>query len=164
MSRFVLALGALALCAPPLPAQPPGPAPDPLAGIRVVEAKAEKGKIRWTEMKTVPVQQNVQVTVNVNGRNETQTRTVTVIQVVPLTREYDLSKVKVTDGAGKAVPADKVGELLKDATPVVLVTGTLPEKHRALFKEKTLFVEVPAPEPNKLVPAPAPAVPAPTKG
>jgi hypothetical protein len=164
MPRFALPLAALALCSPALSAQPPGTPPDPLAGIRVVDAKAEKGKIRWLEMKSVPVRQKVQVTVNVNGVPMTQTREVTVIQVVPSTREHDLSKVKATDGAGKAVAADKLAELLKDATPVVLVSGTLPEKHRGLFKEKTLFVELPAPEPGKLVPAPGPALPAPTKG
>lgn len=160
MRRFVLTLAALALCALPLCAQ----SPDSLAGLRVVDAKAEQGKIRWGEMKTVPVQQNVQVTVNVNGVPRTQTQTVVTMQVVGATSEYELAKVKVTDSAGKPVAADKLAGLLKDSTPVVLVTGTLPEKHRKLFKEKTLFVELPAAEPGKLVPAPALPAPVPAKG
>lgn len=162
MPRFASLFAALALAAAAnlSSAQPP----DPLADLRVVDAKAEKGKVRWTEMKVVPVTQNEQVTVNVNGRNETQTLTVTTMQVVASTREYDLSKVKATDGAGKAVAADRLAELLKDSAPVVLVSGPLPEKHRALFKEKTLFVELPAAEPGKLVPAPALPAPVPAKG
>jgi hypothetical protein len=51
--------------------------------------------------------------------------------------------------------------LLKDSTPVVLVTGRLPEKHRTLFKEKTLFVELPEPGKGNAPPLP---VPAPRKG
>lgn len=162
MPRFASLFAALALAAAAnlVSAQPPGPP----AGIRVVDAKAEKGKVRWTEMKAVPVQQNVQVTVNVNGRNETQTLTVTAMQFVGSTSEYELSKVKVTDGAGKPVAADKLAGLLKDSTPVVLVTGMRPEKHRKLFKEKTLFVELPAAEPGKPVPAPALPAPVPPNG
>ena len=150
----ILAVSAVALLAPTVSAQP--------GTFQVVDASVVKGKVQWLETQFVPVTKEVAVTVNINGKNVIEKRTVTVYETRTITREVDLKGAKVTDGAGKAVEADKVAELLKDKAPVVLVTGAVAEKHRKLFKETTVFVELPAPgpvAPGIVVPVPAPPVP-----
>lgn len=156
MTRFAL-FAALVLLSAPALAQPPGP--PGLGGITIIDAKADKGKLAWTEYVAVPVQKEVERVVVANGKQVTVKQTVTVHEVVPVTKAVELKGLKVTDAAGKEIDADKVAERLKEATPVVLASGALPAKHRALFKDTTLFVE-PLPPPAPKGPAGAGAAPA----
>jgi hypothetical protein len=150
----ILAAIAVALLASAVGAQP--------GSFQVVDVTVVKGKLQWTETQAIPVTKQIEVTVNVNGKNVVERRAVTVHEHISVTKEMDLKGTKVTDGAGKAIAADKVAELLKDKAPVVLVTGPVAEKHRKLFKETTVFVELPAPgpvAPGIVVPAPVPLPP-----
>jgi hypothetical protein len=116
---------------------------------RILDVKVEKDRMVWTEYVTVPVQKTVTVTVTVNGKAVLQDRTVTVYETTARTVANELKTVKATDGAGKEIAADKLAELLKDPTPVVVSVGPISDKHRALFKEKVLVLELPAPMPPK---------------
>jgi hypothetical protein len=157
MPRVVLSLAALALCALPLSAQPPG-------FFRIAELKADGDKVAWTEMQYQTVQKEVAVTVNRNGVNVTEKRSVLETMPVTVKREVELSKLKATDAAGKAVDAKALAKRLKETTTVVIVTAPPGEKERKLFKDSTLFVQLPAPEVRKGPgPLPPPTVPAPVK-
>jgi hypothetical protein len=106
-----------------------------------------------TETNLVPVAKEVIVEVVKDGVKFAEKRTVLVTEAAKVMRTFELSKVKATDGTGTAIAADKLAELLKETTPVVLVSGPVAEKHRALFKEKTVFIE-PAPLPLEKLPVP----------
>ncbi|MBA4067297.1 MAG: hypothetical protein C0501_27030 [Isosphaera sp.] len=140
MSRAAVLLLALA------PGLAAAQGPDP---FRVVDAEAKKDRLFWTVTEVATVAEQVAVEVEVNGVKRVEFRTVTKLVPVTTTRAVELNTVKVTDAAGKAIPADKLAERLKEPAPVVLVTGPVTDKHRALFKDTTIFVELPA----------APAVP-----
>jgi hypothetical protein len=157
MFRFVAlaALGAVAL-APALALAQPAP-----GGYQIIDLKANNGKLMWNSVKAVPVQKEVEVTVNVDGKLVVEKRTVVVYEYVTYASEVALNKVKVTNGAGKAVDAEKAAELLKDGGAVVLVSGPVAAKHRALFKDTTLFIELPVELPPKGGPDTAPVVPLP---
>lgn len=116
----------------------------PAQSLRVVDAKIEKGNVTWTETKTVQVARQVQMLVNINGMAVPQTQTVVVNEQHRVSPEIPLKGLTATDASGKVIPADALAVLLKEETPVVLVTGTIPKEHRALFKDKTVFVEVPS--------------------
>jgi len=111
--------------------------------LRIVEATVADAKMQWTDCRSVPVTKTVAVEVEKNGAKVIETRTVTVFEKVSVVVEAELKTVKATDAAGKAIKADKLAELLKDSTPVVLTTEPLTEKQRALFKDKVIFVELP---------------------
>lgn len=156
MFRFAVlaALGAVAL-APAVALAQPAP-----GEFQVIDVKANNGKITWNSVRAVPVRKVVEVTVNVNGMNVVEKREIVVNEFVTYASELALNKVKVTNGAGKAVDADKAAELLKGGGAVVLVSGPVAAKHRALFKETTLFIEMPVDLPPKGGPGTAPVVPA----
>lgn len=156
-----LALVLAALGAAPAPAQPPAtpPAVGP-AEFRVVDARADRRKLTWTEYLATTVQKEIAVEEVANGKPVLVKRVVTVTEMVPVTRSVELKGLKATDGAGKAVDADKLSQRLKEPGPVVLVAGELSAKHRELFKDTTLFIELPAPKSVPLPPA-APPVAAP---
>ena len=160
MTRFALlsALAFAALLSARADAQPGAFLP----GVQIIDAKVEKGKLTWTEYATTPVTKEIEVVVNMNGKQVPVKQKITVHEIVPVTRMNDLKGAKVTDGAGKEVGADKLAERLKEPAPVVLITGPLSAKHRALFKDTTVFVEFPAaPVPPAVLPAPGGAPPAP---
>ncbi len=152
MLRFtlLLAVGTLVMLPTAAFAQPGVP-----GSFRVVDAKVDKGKVTWTETQLVPTTKEVEVVVVINGVNVKQKRALTVLVPVVETLAADLKDLKATDGAGKAIDADKLAELLKESTPVVIVSGPVPEKHRKLFKDTTVFVDL-----SQKVPGPVP-VPAP---
>ncbi|MBM3981214.1 MAG: hypothetical protein FJ304_13175 [Planctomycetes bacterium] len=156
MFRFaaLAALGAVAL-APALALAQPAP-----GGFQVVDVKANNGKITWNSVRAVPVRKVVEVTVNVNGMNVVEKREITVYETVTYASELALNKVKVTNGAGKVVDAEKAAEQLKEGGAVVLVSGPVAAKHRALFKETTLIIEMPAQLPPMGGPDTAPVAPA----
>jgi hypothetical protein len=135
-------------------AQPGAP-----GGLHITDAKVDKDKLVWTVTVMVPVQKAVPVEVEKNGMKVTELRTVVVYEIQQVTKAVELKGFKATDAAGKPIAADKLAELLKETGPVVLVTGTLPERHRKLFKDTTVFLESVAPVPP--VPPPPPPVPAP---
>ena len=151
-SAVLAALALVALAPARAPAQFDAP-----GSFRVVEAKADKGKLAWEEVRYVPTTREEERVVVVNGMNVKQKVAVTVVVPVLETRGYELKTLKATDGAGKAIDAEKLAELLKEKTPVVVVSGPVPEKHRKLFKDTTVFVELPQPKaPPVPVPAPVP--------
>ncbi|AMV26599.1 hypothetical protein VT84_19530 [Gemmata sp. SH-PL17] len=151
MRRIVVALAVLVLLCLPgrVSAQEP-------LGFQIVDAKVEKGKLTWSEEKAVPVARVVEVTVNINGKNVIEKRTVLEYTTSTVTQAHELKNLNATDVKGKAIGADKLAELLKEPTPVVLLIGPLADKHRALFKDKTVFVFLPLPY---AVPEPPPADP-----
>lgn len=164
MIRFAaLAATALAVLVPARAnAQPELP-----GAFRIVEVKVDKGKVTWTEMRYTPTTKEEERVVTINGMRVTQKVAVTVYIPVMETQAIELKKLKATDAAGKAIDAEKLAELLKETTPVVFVPGSVPEKHRKLFKDTTVFVELPKPEAPKLpgpVPVPAPPVVIPAPG
>jgi hypothetical protein len=116
------------------------------SSFQVVDAKVEKDKLFWTETRTEVAMQEVAVTVNVNGMLVTEKRLVPVMRPVTITRAEELKGLKATDAAGKAIPANKLAEALKETAPVVVVAGPIAEKHRALFKDKVIFLELPQPK------------------
>jgi 3-oxoacyl-ACP reductase-like protein len=113
--------------------------------FRIVEAKVERDHVQWTDCKIVPVQKTVAVEVEKNGMKMIEMRTVTVNEKVSVVVAFDLKTVKATDAAGKAIAADKLAGLLKETPTVVVTTEPITEKHRALFKDKTVFLELPPP-------------------
>ena len=116
------------------------------SSFQVVDARVEKDKLFWTETRTEVVMQEVATQVLVNGMFVTEKRLVPVMRPVTITRADELKGVKATDAAGKAVAADKLAEALKETTPVVVTAGPIAEKHRALFKDKVIFLELPQPK------------------
>ncbi len=148
MSRALATLFAVLLPGV-LAAQTPG-------SLRIVDAKVDDDKLQWTDCKAVSVQKMIAVEVEKNGKRVIETRTVTENVMVSFVTAAELKTVKATNAAGKAISADKLAELLRDETPIVLTTGPVSEKQRALFKDKTLFVELPPP-PQPKPPQPKPA-------
>ena len=161
MVRFaVLAAVALAVMVPARATAQPAP-----LSFQFVDMKVEKDKLLWNDTVSVPVAKEIIVEVVQNGVKVLRTRTVTEYETRVVTRAMDLKGLKVTDATGKALDADKLAELLKEPTLVVVVSGgALPEKHRKLFKDTTIFIEMPKPETPKGPgggPLPAPAGPGP---
>jgi hypothetical protein len=159
MFRYAILLAVAAFVSLPATAiaQPLGP-----GSLQVIDAKVEKDKLTWTETIAVPVTKEIAVEVRKNGMAFIEKRTVTVLEFQQITRTMELKTLKATDAAGKAIGADKLAEMLKESTPVVVAHAAIPEKHRKLFKETTVFVELPKPEVPKVpVPAQPIVVPAP---
>jgi hypothetical protein len=144
MIRFALFFALALAVLPPArcSAQPITP-----GSFRVVDAKADKGKLAVTETEYVPIQKVEEVVVVANGKQVVEKRTVTALEAVSVTREIEFKGVKASDVSGKEIGSDKLAELLKEQKPVVVVTGPILAKHRALFKDTTVFLEL-APEPK----------------
>jgi hypothetical protein len=117
--------------------------------FQIVDAKVEKDKIQWTECKTVPVQRVAAFEVEKDGMKFIENRTITVHEKITVVVTADLKTLKATDAVGKAIAADKLAGLLKD-TPAVITVGPIPEKFRALFKDKAVFLEAPPPKAVKI--------------
>ena len=154
MFRPAVVLAAVVLATLPgrAPAQPVA-----LPALRVLDVKADGDKLTWSEPAVVPVAVPVRQKVLVNGVEVEETRTVVVMRQQAVARSVELKGLKAIDGTGKAIAADKLAALLKEPTPVVFVSGPIPDAHRALFKDKTVFVELtipPAPPPKLPLPVP----------
>lgn len=147
------------------PAQPPvafgGPPPNPA----LVIAKVDQGKLLVTDTKFVPVAKEVVAVVKTPDGKLVQVKKVVVThEVVSVTRAVLLSGVKATTAAGKEVPADKLADLLKDETVVMLGHVPLSEKLRKALKDDVLCLTVPMPvvaPGGTLLPPPPPPPPAP---
>lgn len=126
-------------------------------GVQIVDAKVKDGKLIWTGYMPVSVEKEVEVVVMINGQQVKQVQKVVVTELVPIQQAEELKTLKATDGNGKAITADKLAELLKEGTSVVLVRTPVIDKHRKLFKDTTIFVELPGIAPPKgLEPLPPP--------
>jgi hypothetical protein len=136
MSRLLSVVGAV-LVAGAAVAQPAAPAPH----LAVARVKGEW--LVWATTVAVPVQKEVAVTVLVNGQQVVEKRTVTVLETVTREESVKLKDVLVTDGAGRAIPADRLGERLGKGAAVVLNTGRIPDIYRRVFKDDAVLVELP---------------------
>lgn len=135
MTRYCVPL--LAVLLPGLAtAQPP-------AKPQIVDAQVVNDQIRWTDTTTIPVTKVVTVEVKVGDKLVRENKTVTVYEKVDRVIVADLKTARATDATGKVIPPQKLAGLLKDPTPVVI--GPVPEKHRALFKDSTVILELPPP-------------------
>jgi hypothetical protein len=148
---FLAALAHVAIVSARADAQPaPGT-------FQIVDAKIDGERLLWSEEQIVYVARQVEVVVMVNGMMVTEKRTEMVPELRTITKAAAVKELKASDAAGKAIDADKLAELLKEKAPVILVTGPVAEKHRALFKDKTVFIQLPAPKAPVLPPVgPAP--------
>jgi len=117
--------------------------------FQIADAKVENDKVQWTECKTVPVQRMVAVEVEKDGMRFIENRTVTVHEKITVVVAFDLKTLTATDAAGKAIAADKLAGVLKESPTVVITAAPVAEKHRALFKDKVIFLELPPPKPAK---------------
>jgi hypothetical protein len=137
------AFAALVLAVAPARADDPAAAP-----FRIIDARVASGKLEWEEARTVAVPVVKQVQVVENGMVVVKNAVFMELVTVADKQAIEVKDLKATDVAGKAVAADTLADLLKEKTPVVLMTGPLPVKHRGLFKDKTVFVELPPPPPE----------------
>ena len=106
-------------------------------------AKVEKDQLLLTRTEPVVVPKEVTVEVIVNGKTVVEKRVVTEVQTVQRVVALPLMGVKATDATGKPIPADRLADLLKEETPVVVSAGEVPEKFRKLFKSDVVFLTLP---------------------
>ncbi|MBY0460405.1 MAG: hypothetical protein K2V38_24075, partial [Gemmataceae bacterium] len=126
--------------------QPAGqPTVPPANPFRVLDVKAEKGQIVWSEFVTVPVQKQVVRAVKVNGIVVNEVVNVTVFETVSVSKTLELKAVRATTASGKKLDAEALAELLKEERSVVLAPGLLTDKQRKLFKDDTILLETTAP-------------------
>lgn len=134
------ALAGAAAAQPPALA-PPAPIPTLMTG-RVVD-----GSFEHAVPETVPVQQAVTVTgTTPDGRPVQRVKTGTTFQVVRRTVRSSLDRVSATGADGRVIPKDKLADLLKDESVVVVTYGApAAEKYRKVFKDGTVFLTFPPP-------------------
>lgn len=142
MSRLLSVVGAV-LVVGVVAAQPAAPAPH----LAVARVKGES--LVWATTVSVPVKKTVAVTVLVNDQPVVETRDVTVMETITREESVKLKDARVTDGAGRAIPADRLAERLGKGAAVVLNAGRIPDVYRRVFKDDAVLVELPeAPEPR----------------
>jgi hypothetical protein len=127
-----------ALTASVAAAQPPAVTPPP----QLVIAKVSNGSLVWPTTDIIPVTAEKTVTVIRNGQQVTEKVTVTEYQSVTKQVSQRLKDLRATDGAGRPVAPDALGERLGKGSAVVLHTGPLPEAFRRLFRDDTVLVEL----------------------
>jgi hypothetical protein len=116
---------------------------------QIVEARVENGLYIWTNVQMNPVVEEVAVEVVVDGKTVTEKRTVISFKLAHTEMRDKLSDVKATDTAGKEIPAEKLAQLLKVPRDVVRLLGPLSANHRSLFKDSTIFIELPPASPER---------------
>ena len=137
MIRILTALAALAAGGSLLAADKADTAGVP----RIVPARVEGDYLIWPEAKQTPITKEIDVLIDLNGKPTVQKVTVTSTETSILHRTVSLKKLKFTDGAGKAIAADKLAERLIEESPVVFHTGPLAAKYRSLFSSDAVLVE-----------------------
>jgi len=161
MSRAIAALFLATAVATPAVAQPPAPAaqpvqpppvllpggqpgiPSPIMGgssTSLVIAKVEKDRLVTEEYSTVPVAKEVVAEAKTpDGQVIKIKTTVIVYETRAIKKSSPLSAVKATTATGKEVSAEKLAELLKEDTVVLLSYGPpLAEKLRKALKDDVL--------------------------
>jgi hypothetical protein len=134
MSRF--ALPALFVTAAGVAvAQAPQPAP------QLAVARVSNNSLVWTTTVVVPVTKTVAVTVLVNGQQVVENRTVTVLETMSREQSIGLKDLRATDGAGRAIPSDRLAERLGKGAAVVLHTGPLPDAYRQILKDDAVLIQ-----------------------
>lgn len=128
---------------------------NPETGPQLVLVKIEKDSLTWLEYKSVPVSKEVEISVLKDGKLIVEKRTVTQMVTVPEQHAVPVKGLRATMN-GKAIPEDKLAELLAEETPVVFHTGNLSAKFKKVLKDDAILIEFdpPAatPKPNKPMP------------
>jgi hypothetical protein len=119
--------------------------PDPASVPRVVTARIERDYLIWSEFKEYPSVREVDITVQVNGKPMVQRMTVSMPEISIVHRATALKKLKFSDGSGKAISVEKLGNRLAEEAPVVFHTGPLAAKYKPLFAAEAILVEFEAP-------------------
>jgi len=161
---IVLALAVPASAHQPPPPPPPPPPAMPAMAPTLLMTKLVDGGLIVTVQEMVPVREKVRVKeIAPDGQVVEKEIEVTVNKTVFKQVVRSLKGAKVTDVAGKPITEEKVAELLKKETVVVVsFWGDIAEEYRKPFKDGTVFivfpppVEMPRKEP---VPIPAPEKP-----
>jgi hypothetical protein len=151
--------------AQPVPPQfifPPQPARGQAASgePRVVVAKIVDGALSWKTSGVAPVAQQVQVVVQENGQPVTRVINTTAMQQTPKQVTVPLDGVKFTDAAGKKLQPLAVENRLGEGRGVVLHNGPIAAELRGMFKDDTIFVELPGGPAAMIQPAVMPGIPA----
>ena len=128
---FVLAAAGVAAAQPPgLPQQP-----------QLVTAHVKKGALLYDVTEAVPVTVEREVTAVRNGVPVKEKVVVTEYQLVTKTVSLPLAGLKATDGTGRPIAADALGERLGKGRVVVLHDGRLPDAVRQVFRDDAVLVE-----------------------
>lgn len=149
MPRILVAL-LTAFLAGPLRAQEPEKIdkPNPAAMPKIVIARIEREFLVISEFKEKPVMKEVDLLIEVNGKAAVQRMTVSSTETTLVHRAVPLKKLKAANGAGKAIPIEKLTIRLAGETPVAIHTGPLAAKFRPLFAEAAILIEFePPPKP-----------------
>jgi hypothetical protein len=153
MLQLLLASAVLAAPAPRVddPPVPTGPAPQ-FAIVRL----AGDGNLVQRELVPVTTQKIVVVKVNVQGTVVTRHQAVNVIEYKQVEKMTRVKGLQAFDTFGKPVLAEKLPELLKKDTLVLIsADGKLPDAgYLRIVKEGTLILVLPSPTAPELPPVP----------
>src|SRR5262245_1524569 len=144
MSRLFLCFAAIVLIVEWVSAQPP------IAGPRMQVVVAEGDKLMLDEQ--VVVTRAVPRTEErvINGQKVTVTVLMSVPEYVTKRSAVKLKDVSVHDLAGAKIDPDRVPEMLKKPTAVIVSpTGEIDKKFRDILKDGTLIVVLPFSSPDK---------------
>jgi hypothetical protein len=142
MNCFIATGALVILLSSPVGAQPSCPTP---GAVRIVYAKAEDDALQINEKTKLPVTNTSTVTIYFRGVPVELVVTETACRDVTIGRLVEWKDVKATDATGQPIGADKLAEKLKEWTPVVLITGEVGDKVRALYKDVGVFIALPTP-------------------
>ena len=137
-ATFLLTLVFAQVSPPPLP-QPPTLPPV------VAFAKIKDGVIHINKFIAVPEQRRVLLTRTTPDGRTVQEPTL-VIEPTAYTEQkiIPLAEAKASDLMGKPIPTEKLADLFKTETVVVLVPGAaLEAKYRRAFRDDVVFLTVP---------------------
>ncbi len=143
MIRMVSGLAVIITIALPALAQEPM---QPAAGLKMQIVVAEGGNLIIEEQivvsKSVPRTEEK----NLNGKRISVTVTVTVPEIVLKRSAVKLKDVSVHDLAGAKIDPDRVPEMLRKPTAVIISpVGEIDKAFRAVLKDNALIVVLPPP-------------------
>ena len=151
----------------PPPVAPPAPSAPPAAPLTMVPTdpvpslvlgRVVDGQFETTVVQYVPVRKTATVTEKTaDGQLVQREVQFTELQAIQTRQQLSLKPATVTGADGRPIPADKLAELLKEESVVVVTHGApAAEKYRKAFKDGTVFIAFPPP----VMPVPA-VMPAP---
>jgi hypothetical protein len=123
------------------PALPPPPTLPPVVAF----ARVESGMIHVKKYVGIPEQRRVLLTKTTPDGKTVEEPTL-VIETMPYVEQklLPLKDAKATNVAGQPLPTDKVAELLKTESVVVLVPGeNLEARYRKAFRDDVVVLSVP---------------------